>query len=90
MDYSERLFRQEVAGLPDGVYVFNDFCDHDIGREGHPRVKFTCRLTVEGDRAIVDWSESDDAPIGPAGLTLPALSSATYDGTLHCSRTSCP
>jgi N-methylhydantoinase B len=84
MDYSERLFRQEVAELPDGVYVFNDFCDHDIGRAGHPRVKFTCRLTVEADRAIVDWRESDDAPIGPAGLTLPALSSATYDGTLHC------
>src|SRR5439155_1126819 len=39
---------------------------------------------IEGDRATVDWTESDDAPVGPAGLTLPALSSATFDGTLHC------
>ena len=67
MDYSERLFRQEIAELPDGEYVFNDFCDHDIGRDGHPRVKFTCRLTVEADRATIDWTDSDDAPIGPAG-----------------------
>jgi N-methylhydantoinase B len=84
MDYSERLFRAELAELPDGEYAFTDFCDHDIGRDDHPRVKFHCRLTVAGDRAIVDWTESDDAPIGPSGLTLPALSSATYDGTLHC------
>jgi len=84
MDYAERLLHQEIAELPDGEYVFNDFCDHDIGREGHPRVKFTCRLIIEGDQATIDWGDSDDAPIGPAGLTLPALSSATYDGTLHC------
>ena len=84
MDYSERLLHQEIDALPDGEYVFNDFCDHDIGREGHPRVKFTCRLTIEGDQATIDWRDSDDAPIGPSGLTLPALSSATYDGTLHC------
>ena len=84
MDYAERLLHQEIAELPDVEYVFNDFCDHDIGREGHPRVKFTCRLIIEGDQATIDWGDSDDAPIGPAGLTLPALSSATYDGTLHC------
>lgn len=84
MDYSERLFRAEVADLPDGTYRFTDFCDHDIGRAGHPRVKFVCRLVINGDRVTVDWTESDDAPVGPAGLTLPALSSATYDGTLHC------
>jgi N-methylhydantoinase B len=84
MDYSERFFRAELEELPDGVYVFNDFCDHDIGRADHPRVRFTCRLVLEGDRVVVDWTGSDDAPLGPAGLTLPALCSATYDGTLHC------
>jgi len=84
MDYAERLLHQEIAALPDGEYVFNDFCDHDIGRAHHPRVKFTCKLIIEGDQATIDWRDSDDAPAGPAGLTLPALSSATYDGTLHC------
>jgi N-methylhydantoinase B len=84
MDYSERLFRAEVAELPDGEYVFNDFCDHDIGREDHPRVKFTCKLRIAGNQVTIDWTGSDAAPRGPSGLTLPALSSATYDGTLHC------
>jgi len=36
MDYSERLFKAEVAELPGGTYIFTDFCDHDIGRAGHP------------------------------------------------------
>lgn len=84
MEYSERMMRAEVAELPDGEYRFTDFCDHDIGRAGHPRVKFTCRLVIDGDRVTVDWRDSDDAPVGPSGLTLPALSSATFDGTLHC------
>ncbi len=84
MEYTERLFRAEIAELPDGEYTFNDFCDHDIGRENHPRVRFTCKLRIEGDTVTVDWTDSDDAPAGPSGLTLPALCSATYDGTLHC------
>jgi N-methylhydantoinase B len=84
MDYAERLLREEISNLPDGEYVFTDFCDHDIGRDGHPRVKFVCRLVIDSDQATIDWTGSDDAPAGPSGLTLPALSSATYDGTLHC------
>ncbi len=84
MDYAERLLHEEIAALPDGEYVFTDFCDHDIGRASHPRVRFVCRLLIDGDQATIDWTDSDDAPLGPAGLTLPALSSATYDGTLHC------
>ncbi|CAN5503556.1 hydantoinase B/oxoprolinase family protein [soil metagenome] len=84
MDYAEQLFRAELAELPDGEYTYSDFCDHDIGRPDHPRVKFTCKLTIADDTVTVDWTDSDDAPVGPAGLTLPALSSATYDGTLHC------
>ncbi|MBV9423412.1 MAG: hydantoinase B/oxoprolinase family protein [Solirubrobacterales bacterium] len=84
MDHAERLLHEEIAALPDGEYVFTDFCDHDIGRASHPRVRFVCRLLIDGDQATIDWTDSDEAPLGPAGLTLPALSSATYDGTLHC------
>ncbi len=84
MDHAERLFRAEVADLPNGTYTFSDAADHDIGTPGHPRVTFVCKLVIEGDAVTVDWTECDDAPKGPTGLTLPALSSATYDGTLHC------
>jgi N-methylhydantoinase B/oxoprolinase/acetone carboxylase alpha subunit len=88
MDYSERLFRQELAELPDGVYVFNDFCDHDIGRADHPRVKFTCRLTVDGDQATVDWTESDDAPVGPRASRCRRSRARPTTGHSTASRTS--
>ena len=84
MDYSERVFRREVREIPDGTYEFVDYSDADEGAPGHPRIKFHCKLVIKGDRVTVDWTESDPAPKGPAGLTLPGLLSATYDGTLNC------
>jgi N-methylhydantoinase B len=84
MDYSERVFRREVKDIPDGTYEFVDYSDADEGQPDHPRIKFHCRLIIRGDRVTIDWTESDPAPRGPAGLTLPGLLSATYDGTLNC------
>ena len=84
MDYSERIFRREVHSIPDGVYEFVDYSDGDEGHPDHPPIKFHCKLIIKGDRVVIDWTESDPAPRGPAGLTRPALLSATYDGTLNC------
>lgn len=84
MDYSERLFRQEVARLPNGTYQFTDYCDMDEGHPDHPRVKIHCSLTIKGDQVTLDFTESDPAPKGPTGLTFPGLTSAAFDGTLHC------
>ena len=84
MDYSERLFRQEVAHLPNGTYQFTDYCDMDEGHPDHPRVKVHCSLTIKGDQVMLDFTESDPAPKGPTGLTYPGLTSAAFDGTLHC------
>ena len=83
MDYSERVFRQEVSDLPDGTYEFVDHVDQDEGHPDHPRIKFHCKLIIDGDRVTIDWTESDPAPRGPAGLTRPGLLSATFDGTLN-------
>ncbi len=84
MDYSERIFRKEIRTIPDGTYEFVDYCDADEGHPDHPRIKFHCKLTIQGDQVTVDWRGSDPAPRGPAGLTLPGLLSATYDGTVNC------
>ena len=84
MNYSERIFRKEVAEIPDGTYEFVDYIDHDEGHPDKPRVKIHCKLIIQGDQVTFDWTDSDMAPKGPSGLTLPACLSATFDGTLHC------
>jgi N-methylhydantoinase B len=84
MDHSERLFRDWVARLPDGTYEFEDFGDHDIGKPDRPPIRVHCRMTIAGDQATLDWSESDPAPVASWGFARPALLSASYDGTMHC------
>jgi N-methylhydantoinase B len=84
MDHAERLFRAWVARLPDGSYEFEDFGDHDIGKEGSPPIRVHCKLAISGDQATFDWSDCDPAPVASWGFARPALLSATYDGTMHC------
>jgi N-methylhydantoinase B len=83
MDHTERFFRAEVSKLPDGVYEFEDASDRDVGRPEQPRVRFHCKLTIKGDQASLDWTETDPSPMGPVGFSRPALLSAVYDGTLR-------
>jgi N-methylhydantoinase B len=82
MDYSERMFRQEVATLPDGTYEFEDYIDHDEGQEGHPAVRVVLKMTIDGDNVTYDFTETEKI-VGPAGLPFPGFQSASYDGTLH-------
>jgi N-methylhydantoinase B len=84
MDHSERLFRDWVRRLPDGVYEFTDYGDRDIGRRGQPMIKVHCRMTIAGDQVTLDWTGSGPAPLASWGFARPALQSATYDGTMHC------
>lgn len=83
MNYSERIFRKEVAQLPDGVYEFVDFIDQDEVAPGRPPVKVHCKLIIAGEQVTVDWTDSDAQPKGPSGVTWAACWSATFDGTLH-------
>ncbi|HVC13989.1 MAG TPA: hydantoinase B/oxoprolinase family protein [Acidimicrobiales bacterium] len=84
MDHSERLFRAWVSRLPDGSYEFEDFGDHDIGKEGQTPIRVHCKMTIDGDQVTFDWTESDPAPIASWGFARPALLAANFDGTMHC------
>ncbi len=84
MDHSERLFRDWVARLPDGIYEFEDFGDRDVGTDSDDPIRVVCKMTIDGDQATLDWSECDPAPVASWGFARPALLSATYDGTMHC------
>jgi len=52
LDYAERMTRQLIAGLPDGVYSCSDRMDDD-GIDSEP-AEIVVRVTIEGDQALVD------------------------------------
>jgi N-methylhydantoinase B len=56
IDYSARLMRHTIASIPEGVYEAVDALDDD-GVEDGP-VRIAVRITVKGERAIVDFTGS--------------------------------
>ncbi|MDH2312398.1 hydantoinase B/oxoprolinase family protein [Methylobacterium brachiatum] len=59
MDYSERLMRQELAGIPDGDYTAEGWLDDD-GRNRGERLKVKVTVRVQGDGVEVDLTGSAD------------------------------
>jgi N-methylhydantoinase B len=83
-DYTEEMFRKQVAELPDGEYEFEDFSDKDVMHPKAPRIRIHGRMTINGGSVSFDFRESDPAPVGPFGFPRASLETAVYDGTLHC------
>jgi N-methylhydantoinase B len=55
--YAARRFREEVASWPDGVYEADCFVDHDpVGNED---ILVHVKITVDGERLVVDFTGSD-------------------------------
>jgi N-methylhydantoinase B len=70
-DYAERLVRDEIRAMPDGVYEAEDFID-GLGEGGGP-IRFKVRITVAGDELEIDWTgtsgEVPGAINGPVAIT---------------------
>lgn len=56
IDYSARLMRHTIASIPNGVYEAEDALDDD-GIDDGP-VSIRVRITIRGERAIVDFTGS--------------------------------
>ena len=56
IDYSARLMRHTIAAIPDGTYEAEDALDDD-GIDEQP-VRIAVRVTIRGERAIVDFTGS--------------------------------
>jgi N-methylhydantoinase B len=56
MDQSERLARERVQAMPDGVYEAESFMDDD-GISVGARVPIRVKIEIKGDRMTVDLSE---------------------------------
>ena len=76
LDYSERRMRKGLQALPDGTYEAEDFIDDDgVGDEP---IRVAVRITIEGDRAIVDLSDSDPQARGNTNSTMANTHAAVY------------
>jgi N-methylhydantoinase B len=63
-DATEREARTFVAKIPDGSYEAESFLDND-GRNLDAPLRIKVRVTIAGDRMIVDFSQMNDQGPGP-------------------------
>ncbi len=78
-DYSERLFRSEIAKVPDGEYEWEDWIDQDLAT-GKP-VRIHLKLTIAGDQVTYDLSGCPPAVHSAINCTYPGLVSCLFIST---------
>jgi N-methylhydantoinase B len=76
LDYSERIVREEIRAMPDGVYEFTDYVDED-GMDPDP-IPIRVKLEILGDRVIADFSESAQQVRGSINCSLSVTKASTY------------
>ncbi|WP_425400804.1 hydantoinase B/oxoprolinase family protein [Aeoliella sp.] len=76
LDHAERVMRDGIAHLADGVYSFDDFLDDD-GFSEEP-VRIAVDLTVQGDELVADFSRSSPQVRGPLNCRASAAASCLY------------
>jgi N-methylhydantoinase B len=79
--YSAELLRAELATLPDGEYRFEDAIDFDPLGDHEKRVWVRLKLTIEGERASFDLSDSDPQARGAINCTRSMAESAILVAT---------
>ncbi|OGA12403.1 MAG: hypothetical protein A3G25_05115 [Betaproteobacteria bacterium RIFCSPLOWO2_12_FULL_63_13] len=76
LDYSERRMRQGIKDLPDGTVEAEDFIDDD-GINDRP-IRIKVKLTIKGERAVVDLTASDPQAEGNTNSTIANTHAAVY------------
>jgi len=75
-DHSERVMREGLRELPDGVYEAEDFTDSQDPDQ--PPVRIHVRVTVAGDTAHVDLSGCDDQVPYPINAPVASVYSSVF------------
>lgn len=76
LDYSERLCREAIRAMPDGVYEFTDYVDED-GINPDP-VPINVILTIDGDEVHADFSNSSPQVKSSINCSLSVTKASTY------------
>ncbi|MEN3332400.1 MAG: N-methylhydantoinase [Blastocatellia bacterium] len=74
--YTAKLMRRRIRNLPDGVYAAEDFLDDD-GFTDEP-VRIAVKITIDGERATVDFTGSAPQVRGPINAVEAITVSAVY------------
>jgi N-methylhydantoinase B len=75
-NYAERMFRAEVAKLPDGEYRWEEYVDEDF-YTGEPK-GVRLRLVISGEELLYDFSDSDDAALCSINTTFIGTFAAVF------------
>ncbi|GAA0294886.1 hydantoinase B/oxoprolinase family protein [Sphingomonas oligophenolica] len=71
--YAERLMRQEIGRMPDGVYEHEDFVD-GLGENPDP-IRFKVKITISGGDVVVDWTGTSPQVKGAINGPIPITNS---------------
>ena len=75
-DHGERLMREEIAALADGVYEFEDWLD-GFGENPVP-VRFKVAITIAGDSVTIDWEGTSKQVEAAVNCPIPTTNSMGY------------
>jgi len=80
--------RAEIAGIPDGIYPFQDVVENDGIEEREFEIKV--KVHVQGDEIVVDYAGTAPQATGPINATLGVTWSATFNALLHLTDATIP
>jgi N-methylhydantoinase B len=78
LDYSERLMRAELAGMPEGTFSAEDFLDSDGITEAPIRICVAVRIDPRRAEAVVDFAGTDAQVTGSVNAVLAITASAVF------------
>jgi N-methylhydantoinase B len=80
ISYSSRMMRRAIASIPDGTYVAEDALDDDGISD--LEIPICVRVTITGDRAVVDFTGSS----GQVSGAVNAVEAITASAVSYCFR----
>ncbi|QDU34199.1 Acetophenone carboxylase delta subunit [Poriferisphaera corsica] len=79
-NYTQRYITSIISDMPDGTYSFTDYMDDD--GHGNTNLPITAKLTIAGQSASIDFSDSTPQSIGP----INAVHAITQSAVMYCFR----
>jgi N-methylhydantoinase B len=76
LNYSERMTRDAISGIPDGTYEAEDFLDND-GITDKP-IAIRVKIQIKGGRASIDFSRSDPQAQGSVNAVYAITASVVF------------